>query len=145
MKQARNWNVLVLYATEWTRKEPANAAAWRELSVGYANLRQLDDAFDAATRAVSLAPADAEAWRGLGRVNFALERWPDAGTAFEKALAVRADDQDALCGAAAVARREGRFKDADALSRRMGADASCPGYGDVESVSVSVRSAPPKR
>jgi tetratricopeptide (TPR) repeat protein len=145
MKQARNWNVLVLYAAEWTRKEPANAAAWRELSFGYANLRQLDDAFDAATRAVSLAPADGDAWRGLGRVNLALERWPDAGSAFNKALAVRADDHDALCGAVTVARREGRLKDADALSQRMGADASCQGYGESESVSVSVRSAAAKR
>jgi len=145
MKDSRNWNVLVLYAAEWTRKEPSNAAAWRELSVGYANLKQLDDAFDAATRAVSLAPADGDAWRGLGRVNVALERWPDAGSAFEKALAVRADDQDALCGAVAVARREGRLKDADALSKRLGADASCQGFGESESVSVSVRGASAKR
>jgi len=145
MKQARNWNVLVLYANEWTRKEPANPAAWRELSMGYANLRQLDEAFDAATRAVSLAPADGEAWSVLGRVNVALERWPDANAAFEKALAVRADDQDALCGAAAVARREGRARDAEALSRRMGADAVCTGYGETQSVAVSVRPAAAKR
>ena len=145
MKQARNWNVLVLYAAEWTRKEPANPAAWRELSVGYANLRQLDDAFDAASRAVSLAPADGDAWSGLGRVNIALEKWPDAGAAFEKALAVRADDQDALCGAAAVARREGRARDADALAKRMTSEAACFGLGEPESVSVSVRGPAAKR
>ncbi|HEX3633301.1 MAG TPA: hypothetical protein VHZ01_12385, partial [Casimicrobiaceae bacterium] len=44
LKIAGNWNVLVLYANEWTRKEPNNPAAWRELSIGYANLHQFNDA-----------------------------------------------------------------------------------------------------
>jgi hypothetical protein len=46
-----NWNVLVLYAAEWTRKEPENAVAWRELSGGYARLHQYNDALDAGNRA----------------------------------------------------------------------------------------------
>ena len=56
LKKAGNWNILVLYAFEWTRKDPKNAAAWHELSVGYANLRQFGDALDAAREAVELAP-----------------------------------------------------------------------------------------
>jgi Flp pilus assembly protein TadD len=66
LRAAGNWNVLVLYAAEWTRKEPDNAAAWNHLAVGYSNLRQYNDALDAAERAVQLAPADAIAWRNLG-------------------------------------------------------------------------------
>jgi len=139
MKRAGNWNVLVLNATEWTRKEPANALAWRELGQGYAKLRQFDEALDAATRATTLAPSDPDAWTGLGRVNVSLERWRDAGFAFDKALAVRADDADALCGAMVVARRELRPKDADALARRIADDAACKAYGDSQSVAVVPR------
>jgi tetratricopeptide (TPR) repeat protein len=142
MKREGNWNVLVLNAAEWTRKEPANGAAWRELGQGYANLRQYDEALDAATRAVSLAPGDGEAWNGLGRIHVALERWRDAGAAFDKALAVRADDPDALCGASVVARREGRPKDAEAIARRMNADVGCKGFGESQSVAVTPRTAP---
>ena len=42
---AGNWNVLVLHAAEWTRKDPTYADAWKYLAVGYANMRQHDDAF----------------------------------------------------------------------------------------------------
>jgi tetratricopeptide (TPR) repeat protein len=139
MKRVGNWNVLVLNANEWTRKEPSNAAAWRELGQGYVKLRQFDEALEAATRATTLAPADPEAWNGLGRVNVALERWRDAGVAFDKVLAVRADDPDALCGAVLVARRELRPKDADALARRITDDAACKTYGESQSVAVMPR------
>ena len=58
LKNDGQWNVLVLYAAEWARKEPSNAAPWYELSVGYAKLRQLEDALNAATKAVQLSPGD---------------------------------------------------------------------------------------
>jgi len=115
LKQAGNWNVLVLYASDWTRKEPNNATAWHELSVGYAKMRQLDDAFHAATKAVQLSPADALLWNNLGQVNLSLERLPEAEVAFGRALALRPDDPDAVCGAALVAQRQGRSSDAEAL------------------------------
>jgi hypothetical protein len=139
MKRVGNWNVLVLNATEWTRKEPGNAVAWRELGQGYARLRQYDEAVEAATRATTLAPADVSAWNGLGRINVAIERWREAGVAFDKALAVRADDAEALCGAMVVARRELRPKDADALARRITDDSACKGYGEMQSVAVTPR------
>jgi hypothetical protein len=50
LKDTGNWNVLVLYASKWTRDEPNNATAWNELSTGYANLRQYNDALIAAKR-----------------------------------------------------------------------------------------------
>ena len=142
MKRVGNWNVLVLNATEWTRKEPSNAAAWRELGQGYAKLRQYDEAVDAATRATTLAPGDAAAWNGLGRINVSLERWREAGMAFDKALAVRADDTDALCGAMFVARRELRPRDADALAQRIADEAACKDDGDSQSVAVTARPKP---
>ena len=54
LKNAGNWNVVVLQALAWTRKEPKNAAAWNELSIGYINMRQLDDAHAAARMALNL-------------------------------------------------------------------------------------------
>jgi tetratricopeptide (TPR) repeat protein len=126
LKIAGNWNVLVLYANEWTRKEPNNAAAWRELSVGYANLQQFNDALDAATKAVQLAPQDGLPWRNLGQINLTVDRLPEAAVAFGKALAVNPDDAGARCGAALVAQRQARPKDPAAVTRQVGpVDGGC--------------------
>jgi tetratricopeptide (TPR) repeat protein len=139
LKSAGNWNVLVLYATEWTRKEPGNAAAWGELSVGYANLRQYNEALDAAAKAVQFAPGDGATWRNLGQLNLAVDRLPDAAVAFDKALALNPDDTDARCGAALVAQRQARPKDADAIVRRpLSAGSSCVELGGSQSASVPV-------
>ena len=144
LKNDGQWNVLVLYAVEWARKEPNNAAPWYELSVGYAKLGQLEDALNAATKAVQLSPGDSLLWRNLGHVNLAVERLPEAGIAFDKALAVSADDADALCGAALVAQRQGRLKDADAIARRVkSGDAGCPRVSDGETAVVVI--GPPAR
>ncbi len=135
LKQAENWNVLVLYASDWTRKEPNNAAAWHELSGGYVKMRQLDDAFRAATNAVQLAPQDASLWDDLGHINVSLERLPEARVAFDKALSLRADDADALCGAALVAQRQGRPSDGDALMARVkSVDGACRGVNTAAAV-----------
>jgi tetratricopeptide (TPR) repeat protein len=140
LKDAGNWNVLVLYASDWTRKQPDNANAWSELSIGYANLRQFDDALGAAEKAVGLSPWDARLWRNLGHLDLSLERLPEAGSAFDRALALSAEDADALCGAALVAQKLGRIKDADAIARRAkAAEAGCPGLSDGESVTVVAR------
>jgi tetratricopeptide (TPR) repeat protein len=139
LKNDGKWNVLVLYASEWTRKDPNNAAAWYELSVGYANLRQLDEAFDAATKAVELSPGSALFWRNLGHINLAVDRLPEAGIAFDRALAMSSDDVDALCGVALVAQRQGRPKDADAIAKRVKSlEGSCPRVSDGETVVVVV-------
>jgi Flp pilus assembly protein TadD len=125
--------VLVLYAAEWARKEPSNAAPWYELSVGYAKLRQLEDALNAATKAVQLSPGDSLLWRNLGHLNLDVERLPEAEIAFDKALAASADDADALCGAALVAQRQGRAKDAEAIAKRIkSVDARCLRVSDGE-------------
>ena len=126
LKIAGNWNVLVLYANEWTRKQPNNPVAWRELSVGYANLQQFNDALDAATKAVELSPEDAAPWRNLGQINLTVDRLHEADIAFGRALALNPDDADARCGAALVAQRQEHPKDPNALTRRVGpADGGC--------------------
>jgi tetratricopeptide (TPR) repeat protein len=143
LKDTGNWNVLVLYASKWTRDEPNNATAWNELSTGYANLRQFNDALIAATKAVALSPGDASLWRNVGHLNMTLENLPEAGSAFDRALAISSDDTDALCGAATVAKRLGRTKDAEAIAKRItSAESSCPTLSEGESVAVVVRAAP---
>jgi len=144
LKIAGNWNVLVLYANEWTRKEPNSAAAWRELSVGYANLQQFNDALDAATRAVQLAPQDALPWRNLGQINLTVDRLAEAAAAFGKALAINPDDADALCGATLVAQRQARPRDPAAVTRQVGpADGGCfdMSYGTTTVVSSGTSTA----
>jgi len=130
----------VLYANEWTRKEPNNAVAWRDLSVGYANLQQFNDALDAAAKAVQLAPEDPLSWRNLGQINLTVDRLPEAAVAFGRALAVNPDDADARCGAAMVAQRQTQPKDPTVVSRRVGpADGGCfaTSFGNVAVVSGS--------
>ncbi len=141
LKSAGKWQVLVLNATEWTRREPENATAWSELSFGYARLEQFGDALDAANRAVQLSPRDPLLWRNLGRLNLDVDRLPDAATAFAKALAISPDDTDALCGAALVAQRQARPKGADAImiAKRVKApDGSCPDAGDSAGATAPV-------
>lgn len=151
-KDAGNWNVLVLYAAEWTRKEPESAQAWKELGGGYLRMHQYDDALEATRKAVMKAPNDAELWQDLGLINVALHQPAAALSAFDKAselnprdvtsrvqagllnvelghlpqarddfanaLEINPLDAEALCGAATVARKEGRTKDVDAIVRQ---------------------------
>jgi tetratricopeptide (TPR) repeat protein len=146
LKSAGNWNVLVLYASEWTRKEPNNAAAWKDLSIGYANLRQFEDALDAATKATQLAPNDPLLWRNLGRINLAVDLLPEAGVAFARGLTLNPDDADALCGSLTVAQKQGRQQDADAMALRLKAlDAVCPGATVAESVAVAAGPSPARK
>lgn len=93
---AGNWNLFVLYAVEWTRQEPANAAAWDRLRVGYVNMRQYDDAVAAAKKATQLAPQDARYWRAQGDLQMALEDDPGALRSFEQAVALDAQDAGSL-------------------------------------------------
>ena len=92
-----NWNVLVLYAVEWTRLEPANPAAWNQLRAGYVNLRQYRDALDAATKAAQLAPTDSRMWRNLGLADLDLNDPAEALRAFDQALVVDPDDATSRC------------------------------------------------
>jgi tetratricopeptide (TPR) repeat protein len=127
LKDLGKWQVLVLYATEWTRREPNNAVAWSELGAGFAKLRQYNEAIEAATKGAQLAPQDPFTWRNLGYINLAVDRLPEAGVAFAKALALRPDDPGARCGAAVVALRQSRPKDADAITKQVKpADSACP-------------------
>lgn len=145
LKEAGNWNVLVLYAAEWTRQEPGNSAAWRELSGGYARLHQYNDALDAAAKAAQLSPADAVAWRNLGQINLAVDRFPEAANAFDKALALSPDDAGALCGVAAVAQRQSAPKGGDLTAGRAAApDPLCLGLAARE-ITVAPVAAPSVR
>ena len=98
LSDAGNWHVLVLYAVEWTRKEPANPAAWNQLRAGYVHLGQYDDALGAATKAVQLAPEDPRMWRSLGDVHSILDNPSAALRAYEEVAARDRRDVDQPAG-----------------------------------------------
>jgi tetratricopeptide (TPR) repeat protein len=125
LRDAGNFNVLVLYAVEWTRKEPQNPAAWDNLRMGYLYLRQYEDALSAATKASQLAPDDARLWRQLGLVNLELDDPSAALNAFEQAAARNSADLDSLHQVALLNARLGRPQEAKAAFDR--AAAASPG------------------
>jgi tetratricopeptide (TPR) repeat protein len=92
LEKEGNWNLLVIYTAEWTRKQPFNPQAWKTLSVGYAKLRQFTEALDAATKATELAPDDWALWQNLGQINLAVPRPAEALAAFQRATALNEKD-----------------------------------------------------
>jgi tetratricopeptide (TPR) repeat protein len=121
LRAAGNFNVMVLYAGEWTRKEPTNPAAWEELRAGYTQLRQYEDARNAAAKAVELDPDDARRWRVLGTTNLDLDSPEPALAAFEQAAARNAADAASLHAIALLQTRLGRPQDARAALDRAAA------------------------
>lgn len=118
LRDAGNWNVLVLYAVEWTRREPDNPAAWNQLRAGYVYLHQYEDALAAAKKAVALAPGDATLWRHLGAVNADIDDPPAAMAAFKEAVARDPADVASLQSIALLATRLGQPQEARAALDR---------------------------
>jgi tetratricopeptide (TPR) repeat protein len=112
LKAAGNWNVVVLHAGEWIRKEPDNALAWQALATGYMRLGQYRDAIDAATRVTQLAPDDAAAWQSLGQIHVALQQPVDALAAFQEAVARNDQDVASLAQLGLINTQLGRYADA---------------------------------
>jgi Flp pilus assembly protein TadD len=120
LRLADNWNVLVLYAQEWTRQEPTNAAAWNQLTLGFEHLHQFADARDAATNAVKLSPKNAQYWRALGGLDQELDRPEDALKAFEQAAALDEKDLNSLVQAGVLNMQLARVAEAKiALSKAL--------------------------
>lgn len=94
LREAKNWNLLVLYLVEWTRRDPTNVDAWNQLRAGYVTLRQYDEALTAAKKAVELAPADAALRARVGDVHVYRDDPAAALAAFEEAAARDAGDAD---------------------------------------------------
>jgi Flp pilus assembly protein TadD len=92
LEKEGNWNLLVIYTAEWTRKQPFNPQAWKTLSVGYVKLRQFTEALDAATKATELAPEDWALWQNLGQINLAVPRPAEALAAFQRATTLNEND-----------------------------------------------------
>jgi tetratricopeptide (TPR) repeat protein len=87
LRAAGNANVLVFYLAEWTRKEPANPAAWDQLRAGYVTLKQYDDALGAAKKALELAPDEPRMWRTVGAAHADVGDTAAALRAFDQAVA----------------------------------------------------------
>ena len=112
LEKEGNWNLVVIYATEWTRKQPGNAVAWIGLSRGYLRLRQFGDALDAATKAIELAPDHYLPWQNLGHLYVALQRPAEALSAFQQATALNDLDRVSLKQVGALGTQLGRLGEA---------------------------------
>jgi len=135
LRNAGNWNVLVLHAAEWTRKEPGNAAGWAALSAGYAKLGQIDESFEAAKQAVVLDGANPAYLRRLADVYIELDRPADALVQLEKLLGLDERDVDVLAQAGTLHLALGRLPDArNAFDRALSLDPSgrVPACGAIE-------------
>jgi tetratricopeptide (TPR) repeat protein len=127
LKSAGNWNVLVLFASEWTRKQPGSALAWKELSVGYSNMRQYSDALEAGTKATKLAPDDPLVWRNLAQVNLDLNEPEAALNAFERAAALDPADVFSRLQIGTISAQLGRLPQArTAFEQVLAADPDNP-------------------
>lgn len=125
LRDAGNWNLLVLYAMEWTRKDPSNAQAYDQLRDGYRYLRQYEDARSAAAKATQLAPDDARMWRKLGEANLDLDNPEGALAAFEQTVARNPQDVDSWQQIALLDARLGRTQESKAALDN--ASAAAPG------------------
>ena len=131
LKAAGNWNVLVLYGVEWTRKIPESADAWNELGMGYAKLRQFSEAQEATAKAAQLAPNNFETWQRLGEIGMALQQPVAALAAYERAVALNGRDVTSLVQIGALNAQLGHLPEASAAFVRalevspMDADALC--------------------
>jgi len=112
LKEEGNWNLVVIYAVEWARKQPDNADAWKELSQGYIKLRQYSEAQDAATKAVELGPDDFLQWQNLGQINLALQLPAEALKAFHQAVVLNDHDVVSLVQAGILNAQFGRLPEA---------------------------------
>ena len=120
LREAGNWNVLVLQASEWTRRRPDNANAWGQLSMGYARLKQRDDAYEAGKKAVQLAPDDPLLWRNLGQVAQTLDSPDEAIAAYLQAIARNERDIESLTQIGALHAQQGRLPEAkEAFDRAL--------------------------
>jgi tetratricopeptide (TPR) repeat protein len=125
LRDAGNWNVLVLHAVEWTRRDPGSAAAWAALGEGYAKLGQIEESLEAAKRAVALDGANLAYLRRLVDTYVELDRPADALIHVERLVALDERDVDTLAQAGTLYLALGRLPDArDAFDRALGLDPS---------------------
>jgi Flp pilus assembly protein TadD len=143
LRDAGNFNVMVLYATEWTRKQPRNVNAWDELRTGYVQLRQYEDARNAAKTAVQLAPDDPRLWRSLASVNMDIDDLEAALAAYERAVALNSVDVDSLNAIGLLHARLGRAQEAKVAFDR--AAAALPGDAVTACLRTGVAQMPAAR
>ena len=100
-------------------KSPNDAELWQNLGVINAALRQPAAALSAFDKASELNSRDVLSRVQAGLINVELNHLPQARENFASALEINPLDVEALCGAATVARKEGRAKDVETIARQL--------------------------
>ncbi|MEO8741325.1 MAG: tetratricopeptide repeat protein [Casimicrobiaceae bacterium] len=106
-------------ANRATQLAPEDFRTWQNLGLVYIALERPADALTAFHRATVLNDQDVVSLVQEAKMNAQAGRIVEAKGAYAKALAASPDDAQALCGAASIAHKEGRGKDAEAMMQRL--------------------------
>jgi Flp pilus assembly protein TadD len=140
----RQFTEAVDAATKATQLAPEDARLWQNLGQINLAIPRPAEALTAFRRATALSDQDIVSLAQEGTLDVQLGHLTEAKTAFDKALALSPDDVPTLCGAASLAQKEGRVKDAEAMTLQVTSrDARCP--TPVEGETVRVASLPAGR
>lgn len=125
-------------ATKATELAPEDPALWQNLGQINLAVPRLPEALAAFQRATALNDRNIVSLAQEGTLNAQLGHFAAAKVAFDKAFALNPDDTTTLCGAALLASKEGRVKDAEAMTlRAMSLDGRCPLAVEGEAVRVA--------
>jgi S1-C subfamily serine protease/cytochrome c-type biogenesis protein CcmH/NrfG len=111
-KEDRQWTLVVLHATEWTRKEPQNAIAWNELGIGHIELRQFAEAERAFRSALTIRPTSSVIWSNLGVSHWERSEARSAVLAFHEAVRLDPRDAKAFAYLGSIYLTYGKYADA---------------------------------
>jgi tetratricopeptide (TPR) repeat protein len=141
----RQFTEAVDAATKATQLAPEDARLWQNLGQINLAVPRPAEALTAFRRATALSDQDIVSLAQEGTLDVQLGHLAEAKIAFDKALALNPDDVPTLCGAASLAQKEGRVKDAEAMTLQVASrDTRCPTLAEGETVRVA-SSAPAAR
>ena len=116
-QMAPKWEEFLDATRKAVQMLPNDAQLWQNLGQINVALYQPAAALTAFEKASELNERDLTSRVQAGALNLELGHLPAARAAYASALAINPLDLEALCGSAAVARKEGRTKDVEAIAR----------------------------
>jgi len=88
LEEKEYWPGLLDWCRKWTKSEPKNVNAWRNLGFAYGVLNLNNDAIKACLQAIRINSGNADAWTCLGVAYDSLRRYNDAIEAYRHAMRI---------------------------------------------------------
>jgi tetratricopeptide (TPR) repeat protein len=134
----RQFTEAVDAATKATQLAPEDSRLWQNLGQINLAVPRPAEALAAFRRATALSDQDIVSLAQEGTLDVQLGYLAEAKIAFDKALALSPDDVPTLCGAASLAQKEGRVKDAEAMTLQVASrNERCRAPAEGETVRVA--------